>query len=77
MSLRRLIERGGAFSGAVHRLVDFRERQDLLGGEPRTPIIRVDWRKILERRSRGCNSDRPSLRRDQARIAPLKCAEVS
>jgi hypothetical protein len=52
MSVPRLIERSGASTGAVYRVVDFLERQDLLEREPRKPITRVEWRQILERWSR-------------------------
>jgi len=55
MSVPQLIERSGASTGAVYRVVDFLERQDLLGREPRKPITRVDWRGILERWSRDYN----------------------
>lgn len=67
----------GASTGAVHRVVDFLERQDLLGREPRKPITRVDWREILKRRSRDFNPDpyRRSTRPGTDRAPRL--AEVS
>lgn len=44
-----LIERTGTSTGACYRVVKFLEQEDLLDREERGPIVRVDWRRILER----------------------------
>ncbi len=74
MSVPQLIERSGASTGAVYRVVDFLERQDLLEREPRKPITRVSWREILERWSRDYDLN---LGEAQARLlAPRGIASV-
>lgn len=42
----------GASTGATYRVIAFLEEEGLLQREPRGPITRVDWRRIIERWSR-------------------------
>lgn len=45
----RLAELSGTSVGATYRMVEFLEREDLIGRELRAAITRVDWRAIIER----------------------------
>jgi hypothetical protein len=57
MTVPELIERSEVSTGGGYRVVDFLEREDLLERKPRGPIVRVDWRPILERWSRDYELD--------------------
>ncbi len=45
----QLVERSGASTGVSYRVVDFLEREDMLKRAPRSGIIEVDWRQLIER----------------------------
>lgn len=49
MTVPELVERSGASTGATYRVVELLEREAYLEREPRRPITRVDWRRVLER----------------------------
>ena len=49
MTVPELVRRSGASTGATYRVVDFLEREALLEREPRGPIVKVEWRRLLER----------------------------
>src|SRR5215211_453251 len=49
MTVPELVERSGASTGATYRMVEFLEREAYIEREPRGPITRVDWRRMLER----------------------------
>jgi hypothetical protein len=49
MSIPELVRRSGASTGAAYRVVDFLQREGLVGREARGPARVVDWRRLLER----------------------------
>lgn len=49
MTVPELIERSEVSTGAGYRVVEFLEREDLLEHRRRGPIVKVEWRTILER----------------------------
>jgi hypothetical protein len=51
VSVPELVRRSGASTGATYRVVEFLEREALIEREPRGPVVAVQWRRILERRS--------------------------
>lgn len=48
-SIPQLVRRSGVSVGAAYRMVDHLEREALIERTPRGPIVRVDWRTLLER----------------------------
>ena len=48
MTVPELVRRSGASTGATYRVVDFLEREALIEREPRGPIVKVEWRRLLE-----------------------------
>lgn len=56
-----LIERTATSTGACYRVVKFLEQEDLLDREERGPIVRVDWRRILERWSEDYGFERADV----------------
>ena len=49
MTVPELVERSRVSTGATYRMVELLERKAYLEREPRGPITRVDWRRMLER----------------------------
>ncbi len=49
MTVPQLAQRSGASTGATYRVVDLLDREAYIDREPRGPIMRVDWRPMLER----------------------------
>lgn len=49
LSVPELIHRSGASTGATYRVVEFLEREALIGRNSRGPIETVHWRRIIER----------------------------
>jgi hypothetical protein len=49
MTVPELVRRSGASTGATYRVVDFLEREAVIEREPRGPIVKVEWRRLLER----------------------------
>jgi hypothetical protein len=49
LTVRELVRRSGASTGATYRVVEFLEREALIERIPRGPIKTVDWRRLLER----------------------------
>lgn len=63
-SVPDLAAKSGASVGATYRMIEFLEREDLIAREPRGPITRVDWRRLIERWSEDVGvgeTDRMSL----------------
>ena len=48
-TIRELIERSGASTGATYRVVEFLDEEDLVERAPRGPITLVAWRRLIER----------------------------
>ncbi len=49
LTLPELARRSGASTGAVYRVVEYLEREQLVDRTPRGPVAQVEWRVILER----------------------------
>jgi len=49
VTVRELVRRSGASTGATYRVVEFLEREALIERIPRGPVKTVDWRHLLER----------------------------